>query len=297
MPEVIEVRKYADFLNKKLKNKYIDNINILKGRYIKHGVFSNYNKLKSNMPIKVKSIKTKGKFLYFVLDKGLYLFSTLGLRGGWIFYSYKKKDFIFPSLLKYLGDYDISKYKKNALNYLNVEFKVQDGILYFFDMLQNGTFKVVDNKEEMDKKLKSIGPDIMDLDTDYEIFKSQIKKKSNLNKYIGMVLVDQKIISGIGNYLRADILWMSGISPYRLVCNLENNEIESIYKNSKLLTWGNYNYKKALKLHIINEKDKLPQDYHLNFFIYKQKIDIYGNNVIKEKLYERSIYWVKEIQK
>ena len=35
MPEVIEIRKYADFLKKIIKNKYLNELNILKGRYTK----------------------------------------------------------------------------------------------------------------------------------------------------------------------------------------------------------------------------------------------------------------------
>lgn len=301
MPEVIEVMQYKDFLNKKLKNKYINDINILKGRYIKHGAFKDYNKLKSHMPLKVLSVKTKGKFLYFVLDKGLYLFSTLGLRGGWVYYSYKENKFIFPNLLEYLGNYDISKYKQNALNHRNVEFKINDGIIYFFDTLQNGTFKVVSDKEELNNKLKSLGSDIMDIDTTYDIFKNQIMKKNNLSSPIGVVLVNQKVISGIGNYLRADILWMSRISPFRLVKDLKDSELKKIYKNSRFLTWGEYDFNKAIKLNIIDKKSKLPRYYGVNFYVYKQKKDIYGNEVIKEELYKgsvkRFIYWVKEIQK
>jgi len=39
MPEINEVRKYADFIKKKIKNNSITNINILNGRYKKHGPF------------------------------------------------------------------------------------------------------------------------------------------------------------------------------------------------------------------------------------------------------------------
>jgi formamidopyrimidine-DNA glycosylase len=35
MPEVVEVKKYADFLKKKCKGKFIHEINILNGRYKK----------------------------------------------------------------------------------------------------------------------------------------------------------------------------------------------------------------------------------------------------------------------
>ena len=112
--------------------------------------------------------------------------------------------------------------------------------------------------------------------------------------------MDQKVISGFGNYLRADILWLSKISPFRKVNKLSDSEIKTIYHNGKVLTWGDYDYKKAKKEKIITSKDKIPQDYKRDFFVYYEETDIYGHPVIKEELYEgsqkRFIYWVKERQ-
>lgn len=301
MPEVIEVRKYSDFLNKKMKNKYIEKINILQGRYKTHGPFQLYNEIIKELPLKVIEIKTKGKFLYFLLENGYYIFSTLGLRGGWAFRSNLKDRFIFPTLIDNLGNYDIKKYKKNAKNHLNIEFVIESGSIYFFDTLSFGTMKIVDNIEELNKKLKSLAPDIMDLETTFEIFKNQIIKKVNLEKPIGNVIMNQKVISGIGNYLRADILWLSRISPFRLVKDINDKELKLIYKNTRLLTWGDYSYTKAIKFKIIETNDKLPIHYNRNFFVYDQKKDIFGNEVTKEELFEgsqkRTIYWVKNLQK
>jgi hypothetical protein len=58
MPEVLEIRKYADFLKKYLKNKEILEINILKGRYKTHGPFEYYKELTSKLPLKVLDVKT-----------------------------------------------------------------------------------------------------------------------------------------------------------------------------------------------------------------------------------------------
>ena len=290
MPEVVEVRKYADFLNKILKNKNIIEINILQGRYKKYGPFERYNQLKDKLPIKVLDIKTKGKFLYFILEDDYYIFSTLGLRGGWTYKLNEK--YQFTTLVN-------NSYKKNALNHLNVEFKIDKGSIYYFDMLSFGTLKVVIGKDQLNKKLNSLAPDIMDITLD--LFINQITKKNNLEKPIGNVLMNQKVISGIGNYLRSDILWLSHISPFTLVKNIDLIELKKIYKNALLLTWGEYNYEEGLKLKKFNKKDKLPKDYDREFFVYNQKLDIYDNPIIKEELYEgsqkRFIYWVKSIQK
>jgi formamidopyrimidine-DNA glycosylase len=69
MPEINEVKRYADFLNHHLKNKTITDINILNGRYKKHGPFELYNELKKDAPFKVSDVKTKGKFLYFIINQ------------------------------------------------------------------------------------------------------------------------------------------------------------------------------------------------------------------------------------
>jgi len=299
MPEVIEIRKYADFLKKKIKNKDLNELNILKGRYTKKP-FEMYN-IKNIFPLKVIDIKTKGKFLYFILENNYYFYSTLGLRGGWVYYSIEKNNYKFPILIDYINKNKLDSYKKVALNNLNIELKIDNGTLYYYDTLSFGTFKIVKDENDLIKKLKSIGPDIMEEDTTFNLFKEQILKKKNLEKYIGNILIDQKSISGMGNYLRADILWLSKISPFRKVKDLNNNELKLIYKNAKLLTWGDYDYKKGIDLGYIHKNDKLPKDYERNFFAYGSEYDINGNKIITEKLHEgsqeRTIYWVPEIQK
>jgi formamidopyrimidine-DNA glycosylase len=117
---------------------------------------------------------------------------------------------------------------------------------------------------------------------------------------IGIVLMNQKLISGIGNYLRADILWLSKISPFRKVNKISEQEFKLMYHNARVLTWGDYDKKYAIKHKIITKKDKLPSDYKRDFFVYYEETDIHGNKIIKEELYEgsqkRFIYWVKGYQ-
>ncbi len=305
MPEIMEARKCADFIRKKLKNKPIININILNGRYKKNGSFENYKKLKKNIPLKLIDVKTKGKLLYLIFDNNLYLVNRFGLVGGWCFLKknsdvYEHTD-IYKYYLKYGDKKMMETYIKNSLNHLNFEITTSEGTLYYYDMLSYGTLKCVDNDNELNKILDKIGPDIMDKKTTLEVFRNQILKKSNLDKAIGNVIVNQKIISGLGNYLRSDVLWLSKIDPFRKVKKLTDNEIEDIYNNSKLLTWGGYDKNKAIRLKIIKKNTKLPSDYKRLFFIYMQEQDIYGNKVVKKELYDgsqkRFITYVPSIQK
>lgn len=292
MPEVNEVKRYADFLRGYLKDKEITEINILKGRY-KKSSFKGYGDLVKKLPIKVIDVKSKGKFLYIILDNGYYIFSTLGLKGGWVSYDGNK-------YLLCKNSYDAG-FEKTYVDHLNVEFKTKDIIIYFVDQLSWGTLKVIDDVGILNKKLSVLGPDIMDVGTTFEMFKTQITKKVNLNKYIGVVLMNQGMVSGIGNYLRADILWMSKVSPFRLVKSLYENELYDIYENARMLTWCEYNRVLGVELGIIDKDCKSPIDYDREFFVYMQAKDIYGNKVITDELYEgsqkRTIYWVAEVQK
>ena len=298
MPEINEVRRYADFLSLHLKNKEITEINILNGRYKKHGPFELYNELKKDLPIKLLDVKTKGKFLYMKFDDNYYIFSTLGLSGGWVYLNNKTNKYSYPTILEYIGKENMDSYMKTSLNHLNVEFKTKEGSIYFYDTLSFGTLKIIKDEKELNKKLNTIGPDIMDETTTFDLFKERILKK--LTQEIGIVLMNQKLISGIGNYLRADILWLCKISPFRKVNKLSDQELMSIYHNAKVLTWGDYDKKYAKKHKIITKKDKLPSDYKRDFFVYYEDTDIYGNKITKEELYEgnqkRFIYWVKGYQ-
>lgn len=302
---------YADFILKKIKNNKLLSIKILNGRYKKHGPFDHYKTIINNIPLEIKEIHTKGKFMYMKFDEDLYLGVSLGLMGGWFF---KKKDsdkLEHARFMKSNKNNDViegvSEYLDRAAKHLNLEFIFENGSLFYYDQLSFGSF-IVYNKEKLDKKLKTLGVDIMDVNTTLESFVEKFKKPINLKKLIGIVLLDQKVIAGIGNYLRADLLWLCRISPFRKVKNITDEEFKLLFKNIRLLTWTFYDYDKAIKLKIIDKKDKLPENYKIvpkkyidKFLVYYRDEDMYGNKIKKEQLYEgnqiRYIYWVPKLQK
>jgi formamidopyrimidine-DNA glycosylase len=218
--------------------------------------------------------------------------------------------FTFPSILEYITEDRQNKWFQRALNHLNVEFITDKKLkgdsylsFYFYDQLSFGTLKAVKDDDGsmtvLKKKLSELGPDLLDSKTTFDVFKTQITKGVNKNKPIGNVIVNQKLVSGVGNYLRADALWMAKISPFRKVNDVTDKEMEKLYWSIISLIWGDYNFKEGMKRDLI--KYKVPENYEKDFFIYRQEKDINDNKVIKEELYEgsqkRFIYWVKEIQK
>jgi len=224
--------------------------------------------------------------------------------------------FTYPIIIEYITEESQNEWFKRALNHLNVEFITDKKLkgdsylkFYFYDQLSFGTLKVIEDdgkdgvvsngKTILEKKLSELGPDLLDTKTTFDVFKNRITKGINKKKPIGNVIVNQKLVSGVGNYLRADALWMAKLSPFRKVEDITDKEMEILYWSIISLIWGDYNFKEGNKRGLI--KFKVPENYRRDFFIYRQEKDINGHKIIKEELYEgsqkRFIYWVKDVQK
>jgi formamidopyrimidine-DNA glycosylase len=299
MPEIVEIKKYCDFIKKQVLNKKVKQVRILKGRYKKHGKFDGYQEFIQDLPLKLLNVQSKGKFMYFTFEENYTLFCTLGLSGGWTFKNKDSDKYKFPEIMEFLNIKDIEEYRDKSLEHLNLEFKFDKGSLFFFDILSYGTISISKDEEKLQKKLKELGPDIMDINLTLKTFKEQLKKQEK--KKIGVVIVNQKLLSGIGNYLRADILWVAKISPHRQVKDLSDLELKKIFQAARDLTWSEYDRKEGKRLGIISEKFKSPHDFSREFFVYYEEEDLDGNPVKKEELYEgsqkRMIYWVPNVQK
>jgi DNA-formamidopyrimidine glycosylase len=228
MPEGPEVTIMTEAINNLLKNAEIISWEFNdKSRYKKKApdgyLDFNIDLTNENKHVRVKEIKNKSKFMYWRFTNGTVLFQTLGLSGGW----YKKPQSNSGLIITFLRD-DENKEQK----------------LYFDDQRRFGTLKFFDStnsNKELEKKLKTIGPDI--LNDEKLVFADYLKimrQKRVENRIIANVLMDQKLISGVGNYLRSEILYASKINPHREVKSLSDDELKKIYENSRKLIYQSY---------------------------------------------------------
>jgi endonuclease-8 len=286
MPEGPELKITTTFLKKHLLNKNIT-LEIIKGRYSRHPL-KNLNKVK--FPLKVEDINVKGKFIYFTFhNTPITLWVTLGMSGH----------FILPGDNDNSSPYTTDKHNNISINYENKK-------IWFQDYRNFGTFMFALTKEELDKKLLKIGLDILELDTKFEDFHSILRDKRN-NNLIGETILEQKYISGVGNYCRSDSLYLAKINPFRKVKDLSDNEMKELFHWIRVVLFYHYNVKYGLKHGIIKKKDLklLPEefggngkDYNFYFIVYAEKEDPFGNKVHRKKDKNgRTIHWVPEIQK
>lgn len=297
MPEVCEIVLTAHYLLSKLKNKYITKIDILSGRYT-HQKLEGKNLISKYSPLKIKNINTKGKFLWFELlneknNKYVYIMNTFGLTGSWSF--------------------EESRFSRISFNIKN------NGKLYYNDMRNFGTIKIVDDKEILDNKLNKLSPDLLKTDFTNKEFIEWVNGYKNQNDLIIKVLMKQErsLGSGLGNYLAPEILYKAKISPYRTLKSLTNKEINRLSKNIKYVVklcyynnsigymenFGNFieRHRKGIdkgKYPNYHKNVKLNKNDEFKFNVYRQKKDPYGNPVSASKIINsRTTYWVPNIQK
>tara|TARA_B100000900_G_C20581458_1_gene717715 strand:- start:65 stop:874 length:810 start_codon:yes stop_codon:yes gene_type:complete len=268
MPEGPEVKKVTDFLRETINHDIIVDVKINSGRYKKHGPFDGYHALKNMLPAKVTFVSCKGKFIWAEINNSLYLTSTLGMTGSW----------------------GTTKTKHS-----HVTLVLSNGSeVYFNDVRNFGTIKVFNNLESFHKKLNSIGPDLLSGYMLEKTFRGIVKTQKQ--KTITEVLMNQKLMSGIGNYLKAECLYASCISPHRSCGSLSDEEINLLFENCRTIIRRSYELGGAT-IQSYRQPGGEPGMFSRRFAVYGQKQDPEGREVIKEKTRDgRTTHWVPEVQ-
>ena len=95
-----------------------------------------------------------------------------------------------------------------------------------------GFVKYITTVEEPCEIFKNIGPDLLRGEVSLELFTSIIKS-DKLNRKIGKVM-EQKHFSGIGLYIKCEVLFDCSLSPHRLCSSLSDRKINVFYKDGGL---------------------------------------------------------------
>ena len=260
MPEGPEVRLFIDKLNHYYKGKTIDKVEALSGRYVKKPI-EDIEKLSGKT---INSFNCKGKFIWIDADDVI-VFNTLGMTGSW---------------------------NKHKTDHSRIGIYFSDGdILYFNDIRNFGTFQLKTNTE-LARKLKSIGPDMLsDPPSD---FVSRLRKYNHKN--ICEVLMNQKVISGVGNYIKAESLWYSRINPHAMIKDLTDENLVTLDKAVRFVINKSYEEQGAsIQSYYTFEGDS--GDAVQGFVVYGRDKDYNGHQVIKETtLDKRTTHWVKKRQ-
>lgn len=273
MPELPEVETVRKQLLNHLKNKTIKSINI-----IHNNVFENQdiNKIKEEIKNQtINDIKRRGKWLIFELDN-YNLLSHLRMEGKYLY--------------RNIND-EINKHEL-------IIFNIDDAFeLRYKDTRKFGKMYLI-KKEDLEKNspLTKLGLEPWDKKLTTKYLKEKLKNKS---LPIKTTLLDQTIITGIGNIYANEILFLSKINPHKKSKELNNKELESIIENTKKVL------EKAIKeggttIRSYTSEEGVSGKFQNNLLVHKRENEKCPNcntPISNDKIGGRSTYYCKKCQK
>lgn len=205
MPELPEVETIVRGAKEKLVGKTIKDVEI------------RWAKTVSDKPEEFKKLVSKAKI-------------TGARRRGKIIILDLSNDYSLIIHLKLTGQLIYQDTQPLPHKYTQVIFEFTDGShLFFNDLRKFGWLRAISTPgvEEV-KEVKNLGIEPTDKNFTLEYFKNLLKKRAKAK--IKLLLMDQTLISGIGNIYANEILWEAGVDPRRPAGSLSEKETQAIYQ-------------------------------------------------------------------
>jgi formamidopyrimidine-DNA glycosylase len=294
MPEGPEV---SYLVNKHLIScigKELNKIKILSGRYKNHGPPKNYNKFIKLLPLKCIDVFKKGKVIFFKFENNWCIISKLGLSGWWYNENYKIgwKNHSYKTIIFNWNNHGSFKPRRLecSLSSEDRQCNSSNQSIIYSDFRNFGTMIFTNDNIIINHEINKLAPDILDPKLKFKDIEKNIilVTKKYKDKLIEDIIIDQRLIlSGIGNYLKSEILYQAKISPLRKLSKITLDEWRNIFTIAKNIS------KKMTKL--LNNEDFTK--YVNAMKIYHKKLDSL-NNIIKTHKTKsgRTTFWVPKIQ-
>mgnify|MGYP003350618148 FL=1 len=201
MPELPEVETVRAGLEKHVVGKRITAVKQLHPRALR---IDSLNKLSIFKNSKIKAVKRRGKFMWFEFDRPEVLVAHLGMS----------------------GQFKIQKSNSEYESHLRANFQLSNGKeMRFVDQRTFGWLAVDLLKEGIPNLVSHIALDPFDP----EFKKREVVKRISLKRgQIKKIILDQEIVSGIGNIYADEALWRAKIHPERIASELNSTQILNV---------------------------------------------------------------------
>ena len=251
MPEGAEVKLIGENLAKLVGTRKLAGVMPLSGRYTKKPIAGLID-MQDRLPANVIGVGVKGKLIFWILGNDHFLLNTLGMTGTWS-----------------------SQFSTHA----RVRFDFDSGApVFFVDTRNFGSLKFVYGRNSFKRKLDQLGPDMLSEQITYPEFAARLDTKSHWP--VCKALMDQGVVSGVGNYVKAESLYRAKISPHRMVGSLSGAELNDLMREIQA---------------VLREAYELPDPSRR--LVYGKKTDPLGNEVCREiTACGRTTHWVPAIQ-
>lgn len=224
MPELPEVETVRRDLAACLLDKKIKKVIVLNPKTVGSDP-DNFVKLLSGTFF--VDISRRGKLLIFKLKRpGLYLLAHLKMTGQLIYLSEKSAVSGGHSLSSHSFEKAVGGELPNKYTRVIITF-ADNSNLFFNDLRKFGYMKLVSSQELDDILSSNYGPEPLAKDFKIDDFAAALKNKK---RSIKAVLLDQKIIAGLGNIYTDEVLFAAGVRPMRPASSITKAEVAKIYE-------------------------------------------------------------------
>ena len=291
MPELPEVETIVRGLKKRILNLKIENVWSDSKKIIKKP--KQFNLFKKELKGKIiKGIRRRGKNILIDLSDNKVLLIHQKISGHLLYGKWKKEK------EKWISEIQGGLFDDFWNNFLHLIIFFDDGRqLALSDLRKFSKIELWDKKKlEESKYLQSLGAEPLERGFTFKKFKESLNKRRSGK--IKQILMDQKIIVGIGNIYANEILWKSKVNPFKDLNELKEKDLKEIYKNIKIIL------KEAIKLkgssvsdfrQISGEKGRF--DDLLKVYRKEGKeCPICKNKIKRDKISERSTFFCPECQ-
>ncbi len=302
MPELPEVQTVVNDLNEKIKGDVVVSFWSEWPKAIKNKTLKNFQK--EIVGRQIFGVRRIGKNMFVDLSGGKTLYIHLKMTGHLLVKeqdtrnnnqtklktqnpNIKKENYFDDRVNQYIRHKWILKDKKNRLK--TIEFS---------DMRKFAKI-VLDDTEKINnlKEIKALGTDALSPEFTFQKFQEILERKPK--GQIGIILMDQNLIAGIGNIYRSEILFEAEILPERRIEKITMPERKKLYAAiGKIL-------KKAVKLRGTSDSDYrdtagAPGGFQKVLKVYrrdKQACQKCGTIIQRKTLGQRSVFFCPKCQK
>lgn len=208
MPELPEVETVKEVLKKQILKKKIIDVKVNYPNIIEYPKCEEFVKQIKNQTI--VDLKRRGKWLLFELN-----------------------DYYLLSHLRMEGKFNLKDRKEEINKHEHIIFEFDDKIqLRYQDTRKFGRMHLIAKDEVNNRKpLNELGLEPFDEKVTVQYLQEKFERRKNLP--IKTVLLDQKVLVGIGNIYANEILFSCKINPFKKANCLNSQEIQAIIDNTK----------------------------------------------------------------
>ncbi len=210
MPEMPEVEAFKKYIENTSLQKSISDIQTDSKSLIKGATFDDFKQVLQGKSF--KKVERHGKYLIlFINDFDKKIIMHFGLTGMPL---YANKD------------------KKSSYSF--VKFIFDNHALFWITQRKFGSIWLVDRVDDFEE-VNELGPDPLHISRNQFIELLNKHRRKNIKS----LLMDQRLISGIGNEYSDEILFQAGIDPHRKVQDISEAEKRVLYeKMHKVLDYA-----------------------------------------------------------